>query len=132
MSRAIAMQHDVDPKDFIWDQVRTKLEGIEVLHNEVLIASYVRPARSKSGIFIPDTTRAEDEWQGKVGLVLMVGPAAFFDDVNTRFHGVTVKPGDWVAYRAVDGWSLKLGGVGCKMVQDFHIKMKLIHPDVLW
>ena len=41
---------------------------------QVLVAIYVRPKVTKSGIHIPDQTLQEDEYQGKVGLVLSWGP----------------------------------------------------------
>ena len=49
------------------------LEGVEVFGNQVLVAIYQRPNKTASGIYLSDGVRAEDQYQGKVGLVLKLG-----------------------------------------------------------
>ncbi|WP_376956369.1 hypothetical protein ABNQ39_00125 (plasmid) [Azospirillum sp. A26] len=60
----------------------------------VLCAVYIRPERTKGGIILADQTRKEDEFQGRVGLVLALGPDAYADR-NRYPGGAWVKPGDW-------------------------------------
>lgn len=51
--------------------------------NRCLVATYINPAVTKGGIIIPGKTQEEDRWQGKVGLLLAVGPSAFdFEEVR--------------------------------------------------
>jgi len=44
--------------------------GTHVFHSKVLVALYVRPAKTKGGIWLSDKTVEEDRYQGTVGLVI--------------------------------------------------------------
>ena len=113
------------------------LEDIELLFNDVLVAKYIREMASTNIIASVETQR-EDNWQGVVGLVLKLGPRAFVDDDNTKFHGVMMKPGDWVLYRNSDGWDKDIQMVGeyfavkCRIIQDAHIRGRVKYPGRLF
>ncbi len=128
---ARTMVHDVDPAKEIWDQVG-KLTDWEVMHNDVLIGVYIRPEKTKSGILLTSSTRREDEFQGKAGLVLKKGPLAFVSDENYDFKGQNVEPGDWVAIWVSDGRKIIVNGVLCRMVEDRHIRLKIPAPDLVF
>lgn len=131
MTVAMRMHHTRDAVQEILDEVGT-IDDFEVFGADVLVAIYKRPEKTAGGVFLADTTRHEDKWQGKVGLVLKVGPAAFKDDDKTSFHGVTVAVGDWVFFRVSDGWSLTVNKRDCRMLQDVHIKGRIPRPDYVW
>lgn len=118
---------------------RIDLDGITLLTNQILVAPHALPEKIGS-IIRADQTKAEDRWQGKVGLVLKVGPMAFQDDAVNKFSGLTVKPGDWVVTHPTAGMEVGLGHphkwrdqhqqrVICKVVQDVHIQMVVTDPD---
>ena len=113
------------------------LEDIELLFNDVLVAKYIREMVS-TNIRASAETQREDNWQGVVGLVLKLGPRAFVDDDNTKFHGVMMKPGDWVLYRNSDGWDKDIQMVGeyfavkCRIIQDAHIRGRVKYPGRLF
>lgn len=67
-----------DPKRALIDAVG-KLDGVDVLGDLVLVATFVRSEKRASGLFLPQEHIKEDEYQGKVGLVLKNGPLAFAD-----------------------------------------------------
>lgn len=101
-----------------------------VLNDDVMVATYVRRGYyvTKYGqkIQLTDDERVENRYQGKVGLLLKCGPQAFrfnksFDYiaplpdetqeefmVRRRLH--TPKVGDWVLYRAADGFEAGFRG----------------------
>src|ERR1700679_502228 len=82
---------------------RELIDQFEPFHNMVMFGTYVRSDKTAGGIIIGgDRTRAEDRFQGKIGLVLKVGPNAFKGKTPDAFGGITVKPGDWIMYRASD------------------------------
>ena len=62
-------------------------DGIDVLHNQILVAIYIRPEVTQGGIYLADQTIKEDEYQGKCGLVLKSGPLAFKSDDRNDFAG---------------------------------------------
>ena len=63
------MTHAIDPKKEIWDQLGN-IDDIELFNTQVMVAIYVRPEKTASGLFLAAQTRDEDKWQGKTGLVI--------------------------------------------------------------
>jgi|SRR5215510_2570077 len=108
------------------------LSGIEIMHNGVLVAIYIRPERTKGGILRPDSNIEEDLWQGKTGFVVKTGPNAFVDDETTQFHGQNVQVGDWCCFRVGDTWQFSIREVPCRLVSDAHIKLKLADPSIIF
>ena len=105
---------------------------LTVLHSQVLVAGYIAGARSKGGIIFTDKTVEEDRWQGNIGLVIGLGKGAFKDDAVAKFHGDTIKIGDWVMYLPADGISLFINQVPCRLFQDPRILMKVDDPEVYY
>ena len=126
------MAHAVDPRDDLMNKVKNYLGDVEVFNNQILVAVYVRPSVTAGGIHIPDQTRKEDEFQGKVGLVLKMGKLAFQDDDKVSFHGQKVEPGDWITFRVHDGWQLKVNGVLCRLLDDVDVKLRITSPDIVY
>ena len=82
--------------------------------------------------FLTIKFRDEDKIQGKVGLVVKMGNSAFVDDTNIWFKGINVEVGDWVIFRATDGWSITVNGVLFRIVDDIDIRGRASHPDQVW
>lgn len=129
--KKMQMIHEVDPADHILQAIGD-LNGFEVMHNDVLIAIYMRPEKTQGGIILTDKTRKEDEYQGKAGLVLMKGPLAFVSDENFDFKGQDVQIGEWVSIWVMDGRKIEINGVLCRMVEDRHIRLKIPKPDSVY
>lgn len=130
-SSLMKMDHIIEPKQKIYDEIGD-IDDIEVMFNYVLVATYERPNKTASGIHLTDMTLKEDQYQGTVGLVVKKGPMAFENDQKVDFHGENVQIGDWVVFRASDGWKISINGKvnkHCRMLEDAHIKMKIKHPD---
>jgi len=127
---ALVMEHAVDPREELMASIG-KLDDIKVYNNWILLAVYKRPEKTKSGIYLSDSFRKEDEYQGKVGLLVKKGPLAFMDDANTSFAGQNAEVGDWIAFRVSDGWSLEVNGVLCRMIQDTQIRLAVPSPDTV-
>jgi co-chaperonin GroES (HSP10) len=108
------------------------LEAITVLQNMVLVATYIRPEKTKGGLFLPDSAKEEDVYQGKVGLVLKMGPSAFEDLEEDRFRGVRAFVGDWVVYRVGDSWDLTIRDVPCRLIRDSSIRLIVDDPETIF
>jgi co-chaperonin GroES (HSP10) len=120
-----------DPKAEMLKQVGD-LSGLDVMYNMVLLASHIRPNVTKGGIIRPDQNQEEDVWQGKVGLVLKLGPDAFQDDDDTSFNGQKAEIGEWVVFKTGDAWQLTIGEWPCRLVRDSSIKMKVLDPAIIY
>lgn len=124
------MQHDVDPKQILLDKIGD-LSGIRLSGAQVLVATYIRPEKKKSGLILTANMREEDKFQGKCGLVLKMGPLAYKATEKLDFGGYKANIGDWVWYRPMDGYALSVYGVHCRVIDDVEIKGDIDHPDVI-
>lgn len=125
------MMHEVDPKAKILEEIGD-VSAFEVFNNQILVAVYIRPQKTKSGIFLTDKTTEEDRFQSKVGLIVAAGPDAFNDESGEWFKGATVNVHDWVVFRPSDGWNVTVNGVLCRMMQDVQVRARVAHPDVAY
>lgn len=131
---AMVMLHEKDPRDELIDKIGD-VSDFELFNNQVLCAVYIRPDRTRSGILLADSTRDEDRNQGKVGLVLKIGPNAFADDSGKWTWPKDMAVGDWVYFRASDGWAITLNGHKdnlCRILDDVDIRGRIQHPDQVW
>jgi len=127
------MAHDLDPKENLKSQIGDKLDELDIYNNQILVAVYIRPEKTKSGIFLPDNHRAEDQHQSKVGLVLKKGPSAFAVAEDSEwFKDVNVNINDWIVFRPSDGWAVTINNVLCRMLDDTSVRGKVVHPDTIW
>ena len=124
------MSHDIDPREKILAELGD-LSGLNVRLNQILVAVYLRPEKTKGGILLPGQARDEDRYQGKVGLVIKKGPLAFVNTDEWDF-GKPVETGDWVVFRPSDGWSINVNGVLCRMLVDSSVKADVESPDFVY
>jgi len=136
---AALMLHEEDPRSEILNKVGD-LKDVEVFGGDVLCAIYKRPEKTKSGIILADSTRDEDRFQGKVFLVLKLGPTAYLDDEGNKFRDI--KEGDWIVARASDGWACTLNSasgsttrdsaIDCRIITDINIRLRVSSPDAIY
>ena len=43
-----------------------------------------------------------------------------------------INEGDWIVFRPIDGWSITVNNVLCRMIDDMNIKGRVDHPDRVW
>lgn len=127
----MTMTHDVDPKEELLSKIGD-LSEFEVFLNDVVVALYVRPEKTKGGIILTDKYRDEDRFQGKVGLVVALGRRAFVDETGEFFSGGEVKLHDWVWFRPSDGFALQVNETDCRSLKDTSIRGKIPNPDFIW
>ena len=134
----------IDEKQAILNKLGD-LSQIEIAQNEVLVAIYIRPEKSAGGILLTPNYRKEDNYQGKVGLVVKIGSACRFvrtDEKTGITYGVDIKLHDWVVTRPSDTWPLDVNAgedtfdpknfTNCRLVFDDQIRMKIPSPAMVW
>jgi hypothetical protein len=90
-------------------------------------------AGSGPGFPIPEDDIEEYHWQGKVGLIVAMGPQAYVDDDTTKFNGTQNRVGDWVWFRPSDGDAVEVNEVFCRIFDsERFIKGRIPHPDYVW
>lgn len=134
-STALKITHETDPASKIMEAVGD-ISDYQPHGPRVLLAIYERgdggEVKTAGGVIIPSVkggTLDEDQYQGKVCLVLKKGPLAFQDDASNQFHGDDVAVGSWVAIRPTDGWQVKIGNQKCRIVRDSDIQLSVPHAD---
>lgn len=112
MGAPVRVLHQIDPADEIRQSIGWVIDGLTVTGCDVLLAMYERVGqgerRSIGGIIIPDTkggAATEDKYQGKVGLVVAMGPLAFKEDETHRWGNVVPNVGDWVLINVNESFS---------------------------
>lgn len=125
--QAMPMKHEVSPEKAILKDLGD-ISGVEIFNNLVLVAVYKRPEKTKSGLYLAQTTRDEDRFQSKVGLLVAHGDAAFQAD-DKWFTGATFKMHDWLVFRPSDGWEIVVNGVICRLIADTEIRARVDNPD---
>ena len=133
------MLHEEDPREALLKRVGD-VSDIDVFGKMMLLAIYKRPEKTKSGLILADTTRSEDVHQGKVALVIKMGPYCYTDEDGNKFRDIKV--GDWVVVRPADGWRVTLNTlqqsvsredtVDCRVVSDSVVDMRVAQPDMIY
>ena len=125
-----------DPKKELLAALKGAQDKITVFGVDLLLAIYQRPERTASGLYLSDRVRGEDIYQGKVGLILKVGPLVHAKNKGlyewfgseARFPRV----GDWGVVRVGDTYPFDLNGVPCRMVEAKLLRAVIPQPDLLW
>lgn len=132
----IEMRHAQDPKKVLLEKVGD-ISSIEVFNDKVLIAIYEHEGVTKGGIITGVKTGTESKYQGKVGLILKMGPGANAGgDARKELRGGLFEVGDWVAVNASDGLSMNAGRHGSdvmlRLLSEASIHIRVKSPDSIW
>jgi co-chaperonin GroES (HSP10) len=118
-----------DPRADLRATVSAELPGIEIFNNQVLVVVYIRPEKTKGGIIRIDSTREEDKFQSKVGLIVKMGGEAFQDPEGKWFKDNDIGIDDWIVFRPSDGWGLTIAGKMCRVLDDTAVRARVDHPE---
>ena len=129
-----------NPRVAIIDGIGQKaIDNFEPTLSYVLVGSYIRSEKTKSGIILGgDRTRAEDRFQGKIGLVLKIGPSVNAPE-RKQLLGTPLAVGDWVMYRTSDANEFffvdaKTGmdGSSARVIEDVLIMARVADPESIY
>lgn len=120
-----------DPKSAIIKAVGD-LSRQDVFSDLVLVGTYIRHEKTAGGIIRPIENVQEDEFQGKIGLVLKTGPLAFTDWESPDERGQNAKLHTWVVYAVKDSWPVQINGAPCRFVPYDKLRMRLTDPNILF
>jgi len=124
------IQHDTDPAKALLEKIGD-VSVRKISGKQVLVATYIRPEKTTSGLLLTEKSRQEDEYQGKVGLIINMGPLAF-EGMEAAWPDDTVpKIGDFVVYRALDGFMTQFNGHPCRTLEDKQIREIVPNPDIV-
>lgn len=116
-----------DPRQFLLDRCTLFKDNVRWMSNLVVCATYYLPAfevlPSGAKFHRTDTSHNEALWQGKVGLVIGLGPLAFQDEpaLGVHFHGQKVIIGEWVQWDIHDARQCTINRIHCRYLKDTQI-----------
>ena len=142
----LRLHHRTDPRQDIIDDMKEFIDHLKPVAALIALVMYERGkqkdndmAKSESGLlWIPDVKGGviqEDKFQGKVGLVIAMGPLAFTEDDTHKWGNAVPKIHDWVMVSVGDTFSFDLPGPRrVRMVEDVNVKMIVSHEiiDAVW
>jgi len=106
--------------------------NIRPVGQDILVAMYNRAGeKSAGGIMYPESYR-EDEFQGKVGLVLALGPECRGEKFDSWFGDEPPKVGSWIGMNIRDGMAFTIGGTTCRLVEWQYVRFITEAPDKAW
>lgn len=120
---AMRMQHERDPKLDIIEESKDIIDFIKPTGSLILLGVYVRGGvsgkeqRTAGGVILPDAAKEEDRYQGKVGLILKLGPLAFVED-DTHKWKEPPQIHDWIIYRVGDTFPFIIGKRTYRFIED--------------
>lgn len=128
------MAQEKPPQDEILENLKGAQDTFQITGVDILLAIYQRPEKTAGGIILTDTAKGEDLYQGKVGLVLKVGPLIneANKDLFLWFGGRLPRVGDWAVVRVGDTYAFNLNGVPCRLVEAKQIRGMILEPDSVW
>ncbi len=121
-------KHAEDPKKALLAKVGD-ISKKNISGAQVLVATYVRPRETKGGLKRTDESLAEDIYQGKVGLILKMGPQAPEYLAMSFGEKSAPKVGEWVFYRIHDGFMLTINGQECRILEAKAVRGTTDGPD---
>ena len=132
----LAEEYAQDPKAFMLQRCALWMDNVEWMRAWVVAATYYLPAFET----LPggqkwhraQSTQDEALWQGKVGLVIGIGPLAFVEDERLKFGGQSVEIGDWVQYDIHYGHQFTINQIHCRLLKDVDIIAKLKDPKLVY
>lgn len=96
-------------------------DDLEIFGKTVLVAPYIRPEKTATGLFMTKKQQSEDIYQGKAVLIVKCGPDAFNGDASWLAANFgdrkPPEPGDWCFLRADSGFDVSLCGDGAQRVK---------------
>lgn len=120
-----------DPKKGILQAVGD-VSGVDVLTDLVLVGTFIRSEKRASGLLLPKEHLQEDEFQGKVGLVLKAGPLAYGEWEDDAERGKNATLHTWVVFAIKDTWPIQVNGVACRVVPYDKLRMRLNNPTMVF
>jgi co-chaperonin GroES (HSP10) len=110
----------------------TDLEKHKPLFDKVLVATYLEPSKTKGGVILPDKNREEGRFQGKMGLILALGPTAFEYDGPYKYEGIKPQVGDWVLHYPSNTREFFLYNYSCRLVPSDLLELVSGDPSAIW
>jgi len=131
-----AEEYAEDPKEFLMSRCALAIANSEYTRDLVICATYYLPAFE----LMPGGTRfhrapsSQDEalWQGKVGLVIGLGPLAFRDEGDLKFGGFKIEVGDWVQWDIHDARQFTVNRIHCRWMKDVQIIARVKDPKLVY
>jgi len=132
----LAEEYAHDARAFLLERCAAAVANMTLTRSLVMCATYYLPAfetlPNGQRWYRAETSQDEALWQGKVGLLIAMGPMAFVDTGNIQFGGFKPQIGDWLQWDIHDARQCTLNRVHCRWMQDTQIIARVIDPKLVY
>ena len=123
---------DADFADLAFKMVGD-LSGWTVLHEDVLVITWVSRRITAGGIIRTELSVDEDRWQGTIGLVAKLGANAFkIGQWGLPYTGPVPKVGEYVTFHPSSTTETSINGISCKYIPASLIKAIITEPTRIY
>lgn len=136
----LAEEYAADPREFLLSRCELAMANCEYMRDLVVCATYYLPPfgyfANGQKFHRPEISQDEALWQGKVGLVVGMGPLAFTDEGVLKFgfseQCPKIKIGDWVQWDIHDARQFTVNRVHCRWMKDVMIIARVKDPQLVY
>jgi hypothetical protein len=131
-------EYAANPKEFLLSRCQLAMANSEYTRALVVCATYCLPAFDILPGGLPfhrsQTTILESLYQGKVGLIIGMGPLAFVDTGNITFGGNKYRfgIGDWVQWDIHAARQFTINRIHCRYLNDTQIIARVKDPRLVY
>ena len=137
-----ALQYEGDPAVWAMDiqeRVAPYLPSLKIGGPDLLIGVWVpnKEQKLKSGLYMPEKTKDEYQFQGVTGLILKIGPLAYGTEKTRQWFvdddGNPDPPrvGEWVSFNFKQGEPFLLVDQPCRIIADQYVMTRMSRPDLI-
>lgn len=129
-------EYAADPREFLLSRCQLAMDNSEYTRAIVVCATYCLPAfdiLSGGQKWIrAENTIMESLYQGKVGLIIGMGPLAFVDSSTINFGGQKFEVGDWVQWDIHNARQFTINRIHCRYLNDTQIIARVKDPRLVY
>lgn len=117
----------IDLNNFDKEAEIAKFEDCEAPLWQIVVRLYTAPAKTKGGIILSDTIRAEEQFRNIVGLVVKIAPGCY-KDKRYEHTGPACKVGDWIVIARHSGLRMEYKGLPIFCTKEDGIELVVKNP----
>lgn len=131
-----AEEYARDPKEFLLSRCALAMQNSQYTRDLVVCATYYLPAfdimSNGQRFYRSESSQDEALWQGKVGLIIGMGPLAFKDEGALKFGDMKFEIGDWVQWDIHDSRQFTVNRIHCRWMRDIQIIARVNDPRLVY
>jgi co-chaperonin GroES (HSP10) len=120
----------IDLETFSIEEELAKHKNVDIPGWHVLIRLYVKPIKTKGGIYLTPKIQEEEIYSRPVGLVVAISPSAYKDS-RYKDTGPWCKLGEWRVFERHNGYRIFIDGIAYWYLPEDAVGMRVNDPSII-